>query len=165
MAENVKNAEEMSQEELKAGIANLEAELGYKNSISHIIRLSQCRGADEAERIRKEYMSKLEEYNYFKDIAQVGSSLNTRVLYSNSKTKMAIGKIADREGRSIRDIYKELNIEDDQILSAQVAILYEVLGDNLDRSLNVILISLDVNFRLLRCFIWCSYTCKFFNFT
>lgn len=118
MAENVKNAEEMSQEELKASIANLEAELGYKNSISHIIRLSQCRGADEAERIRKEYMSKLEEYNYFKDIAQVGSSLNTRVLYSNSKTKMAIGKIADREGRSIRDIYKELNIEDDQILSA-----------------------------------------------
>lgn len=40
MAENVKNAEEMSQEELKASIANLEAELGYKNSISHIIRLS-----------------------------------------------------------------------------------------------------------------------------
>lgn len=46
MAENVKNAEEMSQEELKSGIANLEAELGYKNSIfSHctLITVQRCR--------------------------------------------------------------------------------------------------------------------------
>ena len=29
-------------------------------------------GSEEAERVRKEYISKLEEYNYFKDIGQVG---------------------------------------------------------------------------------------------
>ncbi|TIA92131.1 hypothetical protein E3P99_00782 [Wallemia hederae] len=76
-----KSAEEMTDRELKEGISMMEAELG---------------GSEEAERVRKEYISKLEEYNYFKDIGQ-----------------MLIGRIADKTGKSMKEVYKELDIEDD----------------------------------------------------
>ncbi|TIB30464.1 hypothetical protein E3P84_03323 [Wallemia ichthyophaga] len=78
---SARKPEDMTDKELKEGIVAMEADIG---------------GCEEAERVRKEYINKLEEYNYFKDIGQ-----------------MLIGRIADRTGKTMKDVYKDLDIEDD----------------------------------------------------
>lgn len=61
--------------------------------------------------MRKEYINKLEEYNYFKDIGQVCDA--RRHNFKTHKTQMLIGRIADRTGKTMKDVYKDLDIEDD----------------------------------------------------
>lgn len=76
-----------------------------------ILILKSRSGSKEAEKVRKEYISKLEEYNYFKDIGQV--RLLGQLQHSTHKTQMLIGRIADKTGKAMKEVYKELDIEDD----------------------------------------------------